>query len=181
MTGARLTRTTRSKATWPSEAAAQVDGWTLFGHPVFIEALTRLTDAVAREKAKAPQTYASGANAKLLRAIFEFVFRKIPADPGAAMFRQGHTLGERHAHWRRAKFGNGRFRLFYRFDSASKIIIYAWVNDEKTRRTYGAKTDAYAVFQTMLRSGRPPDGWDDLLAEARRAPQAALRGEPPEA
>ena len=31
----------------------------------------------------------------------------------------------------------GRFRLFFRFDSASKVIIYAWVNDENTLRKVG--------------------------------------------
>ena len=32
----------------------------------------------------------------------------------------------------------GRFRLFFRFDSASRIAVYAWVNDENTMRKAGA-------------------------------------------
>ena len=36
---------------------------------------------------------------------------------------------------------------FFRYDSASKIIVYAWVNDEKNKRAYGGKTDAYRVFK----------------------------------
>lgn len=39
------------------------------------------------------------------------------------------------------------------------------MNDEETLRTYGSKTDAYAVFQTMLRNNRPPDEWKALLKE----------------
>ena len=31
-------------------------------------------------------------------------------------------------HWLRAKFGGGRFRLFFGYSSSAKIIIYAWVN-----------------------------------------------------
>jgi hypothetical protein len=69
-----------------------------------------------------------------------------------------------HRHWRRAKIGR-RFRLFFRFDSKTKIIIFAWVNDEHTLRSSGAKTDPYVVFQKMLKSGHPPDDWDALLAE----------------
>lgn len=50
-----------------------------------------------------------------------------------------------------------RFRLFLRFDTKAKVIIYAWVNDEDTKRTYGSKNDAYAVFRKMLDNGNPPD------------------------
>ncbi|WP_082766388.1 type II toxin-antitoxin system YhaV family toxin [Paramesorhizobium deserti] len=58
--------------------------------------------------------------------------------------------------------GNGRFRLFFRYDTSAKIIIFAWVNDETTLRTYGAKTDAYKVFKGMLDDGNPPDDWAAL-------------------
>ena len=72
-------------------------------------------------------------------------------------------MGPAFRHWRRAKIGR-RFRLFFRFDSKTKIIIFAWVNDEHTLRSSGAKTDPYVVFQKMLKSGNPPDDWDALLA-----------------
>ena len=82
-------------------------------------------------------------------------------------FRQGDTFGEDRKHWFRAKFGGGRFRLFFRFGSEAKIIVFAWVNDEQTLRTYGSKTDADRVFKTMLDGGNPPDNWEALLAEAK--------------
>ena len=41
----------------------------------------------------------------------------------------------------------------------SKVIIYAWVNDDRTKRAYGSKTDAYAVFRGMLVSKNPPNDW----------------------
>ena len=64
------------------------------------------------------------------------------------------------------RFGNGRFRLFFRYNSASKVIIVAWVNDENSLRTYGSKTDAYKVFKGMLDDGNPPDDWDALHKQA---------------
>jgi len=67
-----------------------------------------------------------------------------------------------HHYWFRAKFGNGRFRLFLRYVSTAKIIIFAWVNDETTLRTYGAKSDTYKVFKGMLEDGNPPDDWAAL-------------------
>jgi toxin YhaV len=42
-------------------------------------------------------------------------------------------------------------------------IIYAWVNIENSLRTWGANTDAYAVFRSMLDKGNPPDSWADLM------------------
>ncbi len=48
------------------------------------------------------------------------------------------------------------------------MIVYAWVNDEDTLRTYGSRTDAYAVFARVLETGNPPDDWDALLAMTTR-------------
>ena len=45
--------------------------------------------------------------------------------------------------------------------------MFAWVNDEDTKRAYESADDAYRVFRRMLDSGRPPSDWDQLLAEAR--------------
>jgi toxin YhaV len=47
------------------------------------------------------------------------------------------------------------------------VIVLAWVNDEDTKRAYESGDDAYRVFRKMLESGHPPDGWNQLLAEAR--------------
>jgi len=138
-------------------------GWTLFAHPLFVGQLEKLAAAVEREQAKHPDTYRSTANAKLLAAIRKLTLNVIPADPADASYRQGNTLGPNHRHWFRAKFGNGRFRLFFRYNAAAKIIVYAWVNDDQSLRTYGAKTDAYHVFAKMLGTGNPPDDWQALV------------------
>jgi toxin YhaV len=36
-------------------------------------------------------------------------------------------------------------------------------------RAYGSKTDAYAVFGRMLARNRPPNDWQQLAAECRKA------------
>jgi toxin YhaV len=56
-----------------------------------------------------------------------------------------------------------RYRLFFQFRSDAKTIIYAWLNDEATLRKEGAKTDVYAVFESMLAKGKPPTTWDELI------------------
>ncbi len=140
-----------------------VSGWTLYAHPLFLDQLERLTIAVERAKAKDAAAYTSTTNAKLLAAMRKLMFEVIPIDPTRPEFRQGGTLGPSRKHWFRAKFGSGRFRLFFRYSSSAKIIIYAWVNDANTLRSYGSKTDAYAVFKLMLDKGNPPEDWDVLI------------------
>lgn len=140
-----------------------VNGWALYAHPLFLDQLEKLTLAVERARAKDPSGYASTANAKLLAALRKLMFEVIPVDPARPEFRQGGTLGPSRKHWFRAKFGNGRFRLFFRYSTSAKIIIFAWVNDNDTLRTYGAKNDAYAVFRAMLDKGNPPEDWESLL------------------
>jgi toxin YhaV len=154
----------------------QVSGWELFAQPLLLDQLERLIAAVERERAKKPKTYKSHANCKVLAAIHDLIFVTIPADPTRPDYRQGDTLGADRKHWFRAKFGGQRFRLFFRYDSRAKIIIYAWVNDTDTLRTYGSKNDAYAVFRKMLDKGDPPDDWNALL-KAAKGPSAAARFE----
>jgi toxin YhaV len=143
-----------------------VAGWTLFAHPLFLDQLERVTAVVEAAREADPEGYQATAQAKLLAMIVTLIFETIPSDPTRQAYRQGSTLGHSRKHWFRAKFGNGRFRLFYRYDSRSRVVIYAWVNDENTLRTYGSRTDAYHVFKGMLDAGNPPDDWAALLAAA---------------
>ena len=118
----------------------QVNGWELFAHSLLLDQLEKLITAVDKGKAKKPNDYHGTANFKLLAALFELMFNAIPADPTRPEYRQGATLGENYKHWFRAKFGAQRFRLFFRYDSRAKVIVYAWVNDSDSLRTYGSKT-----------------------------------------
>lgn len=149
----------------------EVNGWLLFAHPLFLKQVETLLEAVEEDEAKKRR---GTANMKVLRGIYSTAFSDIPADPGAARFRLGNTMGPQYRHWFRAKFGGGRFRLFYRFQSRARIIVFGWVNDQETLRTRGAKSDAYAVFRRMLESGNPPDSWEQLY-RAASSPDATRR------
>ena len=95
-------------------------------------------------------------------ALSALMLDVVPCDPARDEYRQGNTSGPAHHHWRRAKIGR-RFRLFFRYDSKAKVIVYAWVNDEQTLRSTGSKSDPDAVFEKMLGRGIPPDDWGALL------------------
>lgn len=77
----------------------------------------------------------------------------VPSDPNRVEYRQGNTMGTAFRHWRRVKIGR-RFRLFFRFDTKTKLIIFARVNDENTLRSSASKSDPYAVFQKMFKRGQ---------------------------
>ncbi|TXM57562.1 type II toxin-antitoxin system YhaV family toxin [Methylobacterium sp. WL120] len=143
-----------------------INGWTILAHPLLLDQLERATTAVETAKTADPKGYQNRAQAKFIAMLRKLLFETIPADPTRQEYRQGDTLGKTRKHWFRAKFGNGRFRIFFRYDSKTQIIIFAWVNDENTLRAYGSKTDAYNVFKGMLDKGNPPDGWKALHTAA---------------
>lgn len=141
----------------------QRHGWTLLFHEGVIAQLRKLQCAAERAEQNDPQGFASNANVKLFRALSQLILNGVPVDPARDEFRQGNTLGTAYRHWRRAKIGR-RFRLFFRYDSTARIIVYAWVNDEQTLRSAGSRSDPYAVFEKMLGKGNPPDDWDALIS-----------------
>ncbi|KMT64174.1 type II toxin-antitoxin system YhaV family toxin [Catenovulum maritimum] len=145
-----------------------VHGWTLYAHPLFIEQVETLEQKVKALKAKDPSGYLKKNNTKRLAAINKLAYEIIPQDPTLPEYRQGKTLGDDNKHWFRVKFFQ-QYRLFFRFHLESKVIIYAWVNDENNKRAYDSKSDAYKVFAKMLKSGNPPDDWDALLKAASKA------------
>ncbi|WP_066267395.1 type II toxin-antitoxin system YhaV family toxin [Hydrogenophaga palleronii] len=145
----------------------QRHGWTLLFHDCVIEQLQRLQAAAARAQENDPEGFESNANVKLFRALSQLMLDVVPSDPARDEYRQGNTLGPAHRHWRRAKIGR-RFRLFFRYDSKAKVIVYAWVNDEQTLRSAGSKSDPYAVFEKMLGRGNPPDDWNALVLASKQ-------------
>jgi toxin YhaV len=144
----------------------EVSGWRLFQHPLFETQLTELAKAVEKLSIQAPKTYSEHPKAKLLATIRRYINDVIPRNPGAAEFRQGDALGPDNRHWFRAKF-HQRYRLFFRFSTKDRIIVYVWVNDERTLRKASSKTDPYAVFRSMLRAGDPPQALESLLKRCK--------------
>ncbi len=155
----------RESANEPAASAAlpHAHGWSLLMHPLLLGQIEKLTDAAAQESAKHPDGV-PGATTKLLGHLLDLMFDKIPQRPGDTIYRGGKSLPD---DWFRAKTGGGRYRLFYRFDSKSRLIVYAWVNDENNLCAYGSRADAYAAFRDMLADGDPPKDWTGLRDAAQ--------------
>ena len=107
-----------------------INGWRIFAHPLFVSQLAELSDKVESLRQKCPQVYQRKNTTKRLAAIKKLAFEIIPQDPTRKEYRQGNTLGGEYKHWFRAKFFQ-QYRLFFRYHQQQKIIVYAWVNDEK--------------------------------------------------
>lgn len=148
------------------ESVLVVNGWSLFAHPLFLDQVESLLDKVQAQAIKDPKAYRQKNSAKRLAAITKLAFEVIPENPERSEFRQGNTLGNEHRHWFRASFFQ-QYRLFFRFHAAQRIIVYAWVNDEDSKRAYESSTDAYRTFRNLLARGNPPDGWNALLKASR--------------
>ncbi len=144
----------------------QRHGWSLLFHDCLIAQLQKLKSASDRAAIADPVGFAANANVKLYRALSQLIFETIPGDSAREEYRQGNTMGTTYRHWRRAKIGR-RFRLFFRYDSKCKVIVFAWINDENSLRSAGSKTDPYAVFQKILDRGNPPNDWAALLAASQ--------------
>ena len=145
----------------------QQHGWTLLFHAQLIGQLMKLRAAVLRAQENDPRGFESNANVRFFRALVRLMQDVVPGDPARDEYRQGNTLGPEFRHWRRARLGR-RYRLFFRYDSKAKIIVYAWINDEETLRSSGSRSDPYVVFEKMLGRGNPPDEWNALVQASRQ-------------
>lgn len=150
------------------QAPSVINSWSIYAHPIFLDQLEGLIEEVEEKKRRDPKNYLKKNCTKRLAAINKLVTEVIPADPADTRFRQGNTLGADKKHWFRAKFFQ-QYRMFFRFDARSKVIVLAWVNDEKTLRAYGSRTDAYTTFKGMLDDGNPPDDFNNLMKQAKVA------------
>jgi len=134
----------------------EVKGWRIFLHPLVLKRIDEWQTRASKGDVRAR---------KLLAGLNQLMLEVVPSDPGHPRFYLGHSLGPDYGHWRRAKMYQ-RYRLFFRFSSAHRSIVFIWINNEDSLRTYGATTDAYATFQKMIERGTPPDDLDQLLRES---------------
>lgn len=142
------------------------NGWILLADTIFFDQFDRLTNKVERLKQKNPSGYTSTNAAKKLAAVTRLVTDIIPRNPAGEQFQLGKTFPSEFRHWRRAKFFQ-QYRLSFRFDSKSKVIIFSWFNDDENLRAYESQSDAYRVFKKMLERGKPPTNWIELLESTR--------------
>ena len=144
------------------------NGWSIFFGEIFARQWIGFRARTRELKGSLPaDQFAAHPDVKLFAALVAIVHEVVPQDPSAKEFRLGKSLGS-HADWRRVKRHGlpNRWRLFFRFSSVEKVIVFVWLNDDATVRKEGAQTDVYKVFKAMLDAGQPPSDLDELLRKA---------------
>jgi toxin YhaV len=141
----------------------RAQGWWLLTWSEFQRQFDALMAEVERLRDRDPAGYGAHPQTKLLATILRLITEDIPREPGHKDFWQGATLGGEYTGWYRARF-HQRFRLFFRFRSVERAIVYAWV--ETGLRKSGDRNDPYAVFRRMLDRGSPPTDFDELLRQS---------------
>lgn len=142
----------------------QRHSWNLLFHDGLIEQLQKLQTASQKAQTQDPQGFESNANVKLFNALAQLMLETVPSDPSRDEYRQGNTMGPAFRHWRRAKLGR-RFRLFFRFDSKTRIIIFMAMMEAQTYLAKRqARADLNAFDAVMARTGgEPPREGDRIL------------------
>ena len=142
----------------------QRHSWNLLFHDGLIEQLQKLQTAAQKAQTQDTQGFESNANVKLFNALAQLMLETVPSDPSRDEYRQGNTMGPAFRHWRRAKLGR-RFRLFFRFDSKTRIIIFMAMMEAQTYLAKRqARADLNAFDAVMARTGgEPPREGDRIL------------------
>lgn len=163
-------RTAAKSGQSPAAVAPLVQqGWPLYRWGEFAQTWDTLVADVRALQGADPDNYRSHPKTRFLAGLRQIVLNEIPSNPSDDRYQLGKTLGADAKYWRRAKW-HQRFRVFFRYRSDPKLIVYVWFNDDSTLRQIGAKTDVYVVFRAMLERGKPPSTWEDLVAACRAWP-----------
>jgi len=117
---------------------------------LFYKRLKELYAYTLKLKEQDPENYHHNAIAKLFAHVIKAI-ESISQDPTDSRYILGKSLGPKHKDWRRDKHDvPPRYRLFFKFFSSEKEIIFAWLNDAQTLRKEGSKSDPYVLFKRML-------------------------------
>lgn len=136
--------------------------WRKYYHSLFLIEIQQHVKAIQDIKIVAKDSYKKNHIVKKFADILKTIER-IDKDPTLKEYILGDALGETHRDWRRAKrLLPPRYRLFFKYFSEHSEIYYAWINNAKTLRKDGAKTDVYYVFKSMLDSEKVASDRDGL-------------------
>lgn len=137
--------------------------WKIYFSKFLLAILNNLQLELSDMLQNAPEKLKNNPRAILFTRIMDAI-QEAKEDPTLPKYWLGKSLGKGNGNWRRIKYGlPKRYRLFFKFFSQFYDIFFVWINDEKTLRKAGAKTDCYAVFERMLKGKKIPADHDGLL------------------
>ncbi len=134
----------------------QRHGWTLLFHDHVIEQLRGLQARAERAKQDDPQGCEGYANLGLFQTLSRLILEVVPRNPSRDAYVPDSMQGQIGGHWRRVEIGRS-FRLFFRYDSKARVIVFARVHEEQALRSAVSKSVHAATFAKKIGHGNPPD------------------------
>jgi len=133
----------------PRDAQKTFHGWTVLFTEPFLSAYGDLSARARRLKGElSEEEYVRHPDVKLFLTLRELTRDVIPSDPHHADYRLHGDLSK----FRRTK-GRGlprRYRLFWVFSDQLKVIIFLYLNDGRSLRKEGDRSDPYRLFSGMV-------------------------------
>jgi toxin YhaV len=134
----------------PPDSEKTFHGWrVLFAEP-FTSAYGDLSAKARKLKAElSEEEYAQHPDVKLFLAVRDLTRSVIPSDPYAASYQLRGDLSK----FRRTK-GHGlprRYRLFWVFSGQLEVILFLYLNDSRSLRKEGDRSDPYRLFGMVSR------------------------------
>lgn len=129
----------------------RMNKYLLRSHILFAQRVADLKEQVKKLRKKLPdKEYAEHPLIKFAFRIRKASEKIIPENPDHPEYRLQGNLRK----YRRYKQGLKRYRLFFCFSSQPRIILYLYLNDEKSLRKEGDKSDPYQKFTKFVNRGR---------------------------
>ena len=123
----------------------------LFNEPFLTRYREMSLRARALKERLTPEAYVRHRDVKAFLGVRDAVSEIVPRNPEDPNFLLSGPL----AKFRRVK-GRGlpkRYRLFFVFSNSAKVIIFLYLNDERTLRKEGSPDDPYVIFTRMVQRG----------------------------
>jgi toxin YhaV len=136
----------------PADSEKTFHGWTVLFSEPFLSAYGDLSAKARKLKNELPEEeYEQHPDVKLFLTVRELTRDIIPSDPHQAGYRLHGDLSK----FRRIKGRGlpGRYRLFWVFSEQLKVIIFLYLNDSRSLRKEGDRSDPYRVFSGMVGRG----------------------------
>lgn len=127
------------------------NSYLLKAHEIFFQRTVELNNEVKVLSRKlSSEALKQHETVKLANRVYRATLEIIPENPDHPSYRLKADLKK----YRRYKQGLGRYRLFFAFATAPKIILYLYLNDRASLRKEGDKNDPYERFRSFVRQSR---------------------------
>lgn len=140
----------------------QTAKYILKAHDLYYTRILEIKKRVTLLKKKLPKNkFIKHDLVKFAKRLREADKTTIPDDPSHQDYRLSGELRK----FKRYKRGLQRYRLFFCYSTNPPIIVYLYLNDDKTLHEEGSKTDPYEIFTKFVHQKKVSSNPSDSLVK----------------